>query len=340
MTTYENYNLKDRNTFGIPAHCCRFVEYASIEQLLELLPQLRESGQEWLHIGGGSNILFTRDYPGVILHSAITGIEVHPCDGEQVLVTAGAGIAWDDFVDWTLSHGYYGLENLSLIPGEVGASAVQNIGAYGVEAADHIAYIHTIDTTDGKVCRFSSEEFHYTYRHSLLKEAEYQGRYIITHVSYRLSRQFTPVLTYSGLRHQLSDRNVNPATLTAKQLRNIIIDIRRAKLPDPAVLGSAGSFFMNPIVSSEQWAELQQTYPDIPHYPASNGVKLSAGWMIEQCGWRGRALGKAGVYERQALVLVNLGEATGNDIVQLSDTIRKDVWDKFGINLNPEVIFI
>lgn len=340
MIEQNHYNLRHHNTFGITAYCHRFVEYSDVEQLRALLPQLKASGCEWLHIGGGSNLLFTRDYPGTILHSAITGIEVCPSDDDQVLVTAGAGLVWDNFVEWTLRQGYYGLENLSLIPGEVGASAVQNIGAYGVEAADRIAYIHTIDTTDGQKRCFAAEDFHYAYRHSLLKEPEHCGRYIVTHVTYSLALHYTPVLTYAGLRNQLSERHIDVATLTATVLRDIIVEIRRVKLPDPQVVGSAGSFFMNPIVSTEQWIDLQRVFPDMPHYPAHDGVKLSAGWMIDQCGWRGRALGKAGVYDRQALVLVNLGGATGSDVVQLSDTIQRDVHEKFGVLLHPEVIFI
>lgn len=340
MLTYDNFNLQQHNTFGITARCKHFVEYSNTEELRDLLPSLVANNEPWMQIGGGSNLLFTADYPGTILHSAIKGIEEKAHGDEDVLVTAGAGIRWDDFVAWTLRHGFYGLENLSYIPGEVGASAVQNIGAYGSEAADHIERVTTIDSTDGSTKTFHREECHYAYRHSIFKEEAVRGRYIITHVTYRLHRTFRPVLVYAGLRNELERRSVRTDELTADQLRRIIIEVRRAKLPEPSEIGSAGSFFMNPIVPQETFENLQTLYPNMPHYPAPTGVKLSAGWLIDQCGWKGKRLGPAGVYALQALVLVNHGGATGADIVRLSETIQHDVFNKFGIQLRPEAIFI
>ena len=340
MLTYDNFNLQQHNTFGISARCKRFVEYSSTEELRALLPSLIAADEPWMQIGGGSNLLFTSDYPGTILHSAISGIEEKADGDEDVLVTAGAGICWDDFVAWTLRHGYYGLENLSYIPGEVGASAVQNIGAYGSEAADSIERVTTIDSTDGSTKVFLRDECHYAYRHSIFKEEAVRGRYIITHVTYRLHRTFRPILLYAGLRNELERRSVGTDELTADLLRRIIIEVRKAKLPEPSEIGSAGSFFMNPIVAQETFESLQARYPNMPHYPAPTGVKLSAGWLIDQCGWKGKRLGPAGVYALQALVLVNHGGATGADIVRLSETIQRDVFNKFGIQLRPEAIFI
>ena len=340
MLTYEHFNLQQHNTFGISAHCKRFIEYSNTEELRQILPTLIANNEPWMQIGGGSNLLFTTDYPGTILHSVISGIEVAEDGEEDVLVTAGAGICWDDFVEWTLRHGYYGLENLSYVPGEVGASAVQNIGAYGSEAADSIQSVTTIDSTNGSTKTFQRDECHYAYRHSIFKEEGVRGRYIITHVTYRLHRTFRPVLVYAGLQRELEHRSVKMDELTADELRQIIIEVRKAKLPEPSEIGSAGSFFMNPIVPQETFDKLQALYPNMPHYPAPAGVKLSAGWLIDQCGWKGKRLGPAGVYALQALVLVNHGGATGADIVRLSQTIQRDVFNKFGIQLHPEAIFI
>lgn len=331
------YSLLHHNTFGIDAWCRDFQEYSSIDELRKLLPLLKE--QRWLHIGGGSNLLFVNDFKGLILHSGILGCEEIRRTDSHVWLRVGAGMDWDDFVAYCVEHGYYGLENLSLIPGEVGASAVQNIGAYGVEAGQYIEQVETLDSESGETRIFQSNECKYAYRSSVFKH-EYLGRYIVTHVVYRLSLDFQPNLHYAALTRELQARQITPETLTAKMLRNIIVEVRHSKLPDPNELGSAGSFFMNPVISKEQFVSLQQKYADIPHYDMGDAVKIPAGWLIERCGWKGQSLGPAGVYAKQALVIVNLGGATGEDIVNLSNAVQRDVREKFGIDIHPEVNFI
>lgn len=331
------YSLLHHNTFGIDAWCRDFKEYSDVEELHALLPGLQ--GVRWLHIGGGSNLLFVNDFKGTVLHSGILDCKEIQRDAEHVWVRAGAGCDWDDFVAYCLNQGFYGLENLSLIPGEVGASAVQNIGAYGVEAGQLIDRVETLEVATGEQRVFSREACEYAYRSSVFKHA-LRGKYIVTHVVYRLSLRFQPDLTYAAVRRELEARGMDAEKVTAGQLRNLIVEVRRAKLPDPDEIGSAGSFFMNPVVPVEQFEALLEKYPAMPHYQAGGGVKIPAGWMIEQCGWKGRSLGPAGVYSKQALVIVNLGGATGEDIVRISDAVRRDVYDKFGVNICPEVNFI
>lgn len=331
------YSLLHHNTFGIDAWCRDFKEYKTVEELLSLLPSLK--GQRWLQIGGGSNLLFVNDFDGVVLHSGILGCEEVRRDNSHVWLRVGAGCEWDDFVSYCVENGFYGLENLSLIPGEVGASAVQNIGAYGTEVQQYIEQVETVEVATGAQRVFEQTECEYAYRSSIFKHA-LRGQYIVTHVVFRLSLHFSPDLEYGAIRREIEDSGLSAETLTAKQLRHLIIDIRRAKLPDPDEIGNAGSFFMNPVVSPEKFGELLAHYPTIPHYPMENGVKVPAAWLIEQCGWKGQSLGAAGVYKKQALVLVNLGGATGEDIVRLSDAIRADVQQKFGIDIQPEANFI
>lgn len=339
MKQHENYSLLQHNTFGIDVRCRLFVEYDTAEELHNLVtPHLHP-----LHIGGGSNLLFLKDYDGLVLHSNIKCIEEVPPveEKDKVFLRVGAAVVWDDFVDYTLQHDWYGLENLSLIPGEVGASAVQNIGAYGAEAKDFITEVDCMNLQTGERRTFSNAECCYGYRQSLFKTTEYRGKWAVLYVTYRLSKTFVPHLDYGGIRAELERRGITPDNLTAKQLRQVIIDIRRAKLPDPKLQGNAGSFFMNPVVNRSQYETLAKEYPNMPHYDVDEDhVKIPAGWMIEQCGWKGRALGAAAVHDRQALVLVNRGGATGKDIVRLCDTIRHDVAQRFGIDIHPEVNFI
>lgn len=345
-----NYSLLAHNTFGIEASARYYAEYTSVEQLQQELtayyqqegikPQATEK-LPVLHIGGGSNLLFLHDYEGLVLHSAIQGIEVVEETPESVLVRVGAGMVWDDLVAETLKRGWYGLENLSLIPGEVGASAVQNIGAYGAEAKDFIQRVWLFDLYSLIPCCKTVEEMQYAYRYSLLKNEQCRGRYAVTHVDFLLNKTFTPQLSYGGLRRALEQEGIAVESLDAQMLRDVIIRTREGKLPDPKVLGNAGSFFMNPIVEREVYDKLQAAYPEMPHYEVdAEHVKIPAGWLIEKAGWKGRSLGRAGVYERQALVLVNLGGARGADIVTLCEQIRKDVRSQFGIDIHPEVNFI
>lgn len=336
MIYKEDYSLLQHNTFGMDVKARRFVEYESEEELQSFLSSVSVD-EPLLHIGGGSNLLFTGDYAGTVLHSAIRGIEVVEQTENDVLVRVGAGEVWDDFVNYAVEKGWGGVENLSLIPGEVGASAVQNIGAYGVEAKDCIALVEAVELRSGQKRVFGNAECAYGYRQSIFKTA-LKGAYAITYVTYRLSLQPQLSLEYGGISKALEQAGVlNP---TIRNVRQTIIDIRNSKLPDPKVQGNAGSFFMNPVVSEQKYEEIRSLHPDVPAYPQENGVKIPAGWMIEKCGWKGKALGRAAVHSKQALVLVNLGGATSSEIEALSSAVCKSVYDTFGVNIHPEVNFI
>lgn len=325
--------MKIPNTFGLDAEAAVFLEYDSVEKLEELIAAGRITSP-YLHIGGGSNLLFTGDYEGVILHSRIGGIEVTTEDKETVRVRVGAGVVWDDFVAYCVEHGWYGTENLSLIPGEVGASAVQNIGAYGVEVKDLISSVETVNIQGVKRV-FQVDECGYSYRNSIFKRPEMK-QVFVTYVCFRLSKKEHYTLDYGTIRQELGDCPVD-----LKTLRQVIIRIRESKLPDPKVLGNAGSFFMNPVVPRGVFEALQKQYPQMPFYELdADRIKIPAGWMIDRCGWKGKSLGSAAVHDKQALVLVNRGGATGADIVALSDAVRASVREKFGIDIHPEVNFI
>ena len=325
------YSLLPYNTFGIDVSASRFLEYASVAELEEYIAQGAVT-TPFFHIGGGSNLLFTKDYDGLILHSRIGGIEVTAEDSQAVSLRVGAGVVWDDFVACCVEHGWYGAENLSLIPGEVGASAVQNIGAYGVEVKDLITAVETVNI-QGYERVYSVEECEYAYRNSIFKRPENKSVFV-TYVRFRLSKEERYTLDYGTIRQELAKY---PAP-TLPIVRKVIIEIRESKLPDPKVTGNAGSFFMNPIVAKEKLEALQRDYPRIPYYELPDGrVKIPAGWMIDQCGWKGKSLGPAAVHDKQALVLVNRGGAKGSDIIALSDAVRASVRDKFGIDIHPEV---
>lgn len=332
MTDKKDYSLLAHNTFGIDAKCSRFVELSTVEEAAQFLPSLKDS--IYMLIGGGSNLLLTQDYDGIVVHSNIRGIETTE-EEDNILVRCGSGENWDDIVSYCVEHEYYGTENLSLIPGDAGASAVQNIGAYGVEIKDIIEKVEAIEIESGKTVEFSNNDCKYSYRRSIFK-GEWKNKYFITHVTYRLSRIFNPNLDYGNIRTALAEKGINNPT--AKELRQTIIEIRKSKLPDPIEQGNAGSFFMNPIVGQNKFNALLNEYPSMPYYIIDEkNIKIPAGWLIDQCGWKGKSLGKAGVHDKQALVLVNRGGATGEDIVRLYKTIKKDVNKKFGIQINPEV---
>lgn len=337
MKDFYDFNLKEHNTFGIDVKCRRFIEFESVDELLQIVNSLTDADKPLLVLGGGSNMLFTADYEGTVLHSAIKGHVAVQTD-EGIMLRCGSGEVWDDIVSLCVSNRMYGAENLSLIPGDVGASAVQNIGAYGAEAKDIILKVEAVDLQTGKMCEFTNEECEYAYRKSKFK-GEWRNRFVITYVTYKLSEVFCPCLDYGNIRAELKKRNIKVPT--AEQLRNVIIDIRNEKLPDPKVEGNAGSFFMNPVVPKAKYEELVARFGNVPHYCVDdNNEKIPAGWMIDQCGWKGKSLGKAGVHSRQALVLVNRGGAEGKDIVALCDAIKRDVKDKFGIDIVPEVNII
>ncbi len=335
MTDQHDYSLLRHNTFGIEAHCARFLEYASEEEACQIASLLKDHTEPLLILGGGSNLLLTADFPGTVVHSAVKGFDVVQEDDDTIVLRVGSGELWDDVVARCVSNGWYGTENLSLIPGEAGASAVQNIGAYGAEAATIINKVEAVSLADGHVCTFDAADCQYGYRQSRFKH-EWKNRYLITHVCYRLSKTFRPLLDYGNIRSELERQGISDPT--AAQLREVIIGIRREKLPDPEVEGNAGSFFMNPVVSRSQFESLLADYPQMPHYFVdADHEKIPAGWLIDQCGWKGRTLGRAGVHSRQALVLVNRGGASGNDIVRLCDAIRQDVKSRFNIDIYPEV---
>mgnify|MGYP000428386129 FL=1 len=337
MKDFYDFNLKEHNTFGIDVKCRRFIEFESVDELLQIVNSLTDADKPLLVLGGGSNMLFTADYEGTVLHSAIKGHVAVQTD-EGIMLRCGSGEVWDDIVSLCVFNRMYGAENLSLIPGDVGASAVQNIGAYGAEAKDIILKVEAVDLQTGKMCEFTNEECEYAYRKSKFK-GEWRNRFVITYVTYQLSEVFCPCLDYGNIRAELEKRNIKVPT--AEQLRNVIIDIRNEKLPDPKVEGNAGSFFMNPVVPKAKYEELVARFGNVPHYSVDdNNEKIPAGWMIDQCGWKGKSLGKAGVHSRQALVLVNRGGAEGKDIVALCDAIKRDVKDKFGIDIVPEVNII
>lgn len=303
------------------------MEFTTVEEAQQVAEILRESEHPYIIIGGGSNLLLTKDFPGIVVRSDILGIQI-----DDNRMTCGSGEVFDEIVEASLMAGLYGLENLSLIPGDVGASVVQNIGAYGVEAKDYIESIEAVEISTGKVVTIQAKDCGYGYRQSKFK-TDWKNKYLITHVTYRLSTIFKPHLEYGNLKGTLG-----PGPIVPFRLREVIIGIRNEKLPDPKVMGNAGSFFMNPIVPRAQYEALAVRYPEMPHYEVdAERVKIPAGWMIDQCGWKGKSLGRAGVHDKQALVLVNLGGATGDEIVKLCQAIQKDVKEKFGIEIHPEV---
>ena len=328
---WNNYSLLDYNTFGIDVRAARFMEYRSESELLAFL-----SGEgleaPYLHIGRASNLLLTKDFEGTVLHSCIRGVEVLEEDDKQVRVRVGAGTLWDDFVACCVARGWYGAENLSLIPGEVGASAVQNIGAYGVEVKDLIEAVETVDVHGVKRV-YANAECRYAYRDSIFKRPDMKSVFV-TRVRFVLGKTPCYRLEYGAIRTELEKR---PATNLCT-IREVIACIRQAKLPDPKVLGNAGSFFKNPVVPRSSFEALLCQYPSMPFYEVDAGsVKIPAGWLIEQCGWKGKGIGRASVHSRQALVLVNLGGATGQDVVALANAVAASVYDKFHIHICPEV---
>lgn len=332
-------SLRQLNTFGIEARAKVLFIYDSEESLLEALTHIHTTYAQLplLHIGDGSNLLFLNDYEGVVLKSQIKGISIIRETDDEIFVEVGAGETCDEFIDYAIQQGWYGMENLSLIPSQIGAAAVQNIGAYGVEVCDVIEEVKGICLADGKEHAWQAKDCRYGYRESIFKE-ELWCRYAITHVTFRLNKNFTPKLQYGGLVRAIEDVGLSEKTLSANELRNVIINIRRTKLPDPAEQGNAGSFFKNPIVSASKAEALQKEFPGMPSYPAQEGkVKLAAGWLIEQAGWKGKSLGAAAVHDRQALVLVNKGGATGQDIYRLCQAVRNAVSERFGIMLETEV---
>jgi len=332
-----NASLKHLNSFSVEARAGRLLELESEEDLQTLIPQHRFDVTSDLILGGGSNIVFAGDIEGTVILNRVTGKRIVEDANQEVVVEASAGENWHQLVLWCLDHGLSGIENLSLIPGLVGAAPMQNIGAYGVELADVLDSVLTLDLQNGVAREFKQKDCHFTYRNSRFKSAD-AGKYLITGIRLRLQRVFKPRLAYKGLREELLSMGVTVPT--AGQLSDAVIRIRQRKLPDPQTCGNAGSFFKNPVVSQIEAELLIKEFSGLPAYPANNEVKLSAGWLIEQCGWKGRSMGRAAVSEQHALVLINKGNATGQEILALAGAIQASVRDRFGIELEPEPLII
>lgn len=336
MLLEQKYALREHHTFHLDVFTQWYAEYDTCEELVDLLQSDLLKQQPFFHIGAGSNLLFTSDYAGVILHSAIRFIERERENDQYVWVRAGAGVVWDDFCAYSVAMNLGGCENLSYIPGEVGASAVQNIGAYGVEACDLIAEVETIDVATGKKHVFHNEACEYGYRASKFK-TEWKGKYIVTSVLYRLDKIPNYRLDYGNLKEEV----VRRGAVSLANVRDAVIAIRKSKLPEPDEYGNAGSFFMNPIIPRLQYENLLSNYPLMPHYPVNEEyVKVPAAWMIEQCGWKGKSWGGAAVHDRQCLVLINKERATADEIISLAQAICDSVKDKFGVKISPEVNYI
>lgn len=336
MYFLRDFPLASFNTFGVAATARQFAVVSSEQVLMQWCADKGKSTPPFL-MGGGSNLLLTHDIESPVLQLALRGTRVVFDEGHTVLVEAMAGEPWHPFVLWTLKQGLCGLENLSLIPGFVGAAPVQNIGAYGVELAESCESVMTVNTQTGEPCEFTNSECAFGYRDSVFKHGgdAARDRYAITRVRFRLSRRFTPLVDYGELKHEL--QNAAIAAPTAADVSRAVIAVRSRKLPDPAVTGNAGSFFKNPVVTAELAASLKSRFATMPQYPVAGGqVKIGAGWLIEHAGWKGRRLGSAGVHSQHALVIVNHGGATGAEIWSLAQAVQADVQEKFDITLEPE----
>jgi|SRR5690554_1233363 len=332
----ENIDLSEFTTFGVPARTRYFAIFSSLDTLRELLEAVGE--RALLVLGGGSNMLFVRDFDGVTLRNAIRGIERVAEDDEHVILKVGGGEVWHDFVLFAIANGLGGVENLSLIPGSVGAGPIQNIGAYGAEISDVFESLEAVEIATGRLRRFSHAQCAFGYRDSIFKQAS-KGKYVIVSVSFRLAK--TPVLNtrYGAIESALAAQNIDSPTL--KDVSDAVIAIRQAKLPDPAEIGNGGSFFKNPIISKEHYQTLTEKYAQMPSYPVdAQRVKVPAGWLIDQAGWKGKRLGACGVHAHQALVLVNYGGASGAEIFALSQRIIEDIFERYAIRLEREVNLI
>ncbi|MFB0937221.1 MAG: UDP-N-acetylmuramate dehydrogenase [Propionivibrio sp.] len=334
-------NLAQRNTLALPAHAALYARITDVGQLVELANSYAPGDLRFFVLGGGSNLVLSGDVDGLVLHMAICGRELAGEDADAWYVRAGAGENWHDFVQWTLAQGWPGLENLALIPGTIGAAPIQNIGAYGLELAERFHALTAFDMQAGEIVRFDRTACRFGYRDSVFKQQGWHlnGRFVITDVTFRLPKAWAPLTRYADVAAELAARNI--ATPDARQIGDAVVTVRRRKLPDPAELPNTGSFFHNPVVAAAAAERLLASHPGLPHYPQPDGrVKLAAGWLIEQAGWKGRDLGPVGMYEKQALVLVNRGGATGADVVALMQAVQRDVAEKFGVELTPEPVFL
>ncbi len=329
-----NISLQPYNTFGIDVKAKSFGRFESLDELKSLL-QNRDQETPIFILGGGSNILLTKDLPFFVLKNEISGIEIIDETETAVVVKVGSGVEWHSFVRFTVEQGWGGIENMSLIPGSVGASPMQNIGAYGAEIKDSFVSLEALHIDSLELHIFNREQCQFGYRESVFKRA-LKDQYVIVSVSYQLSKNPIINTTYGAIQSEIEVMDVNE--ITVDTVSQAVMNIRRSKLPDPKVLGNAGSFFKNPVVPKAVFEKMAINYPDAPHYPQENGdEKLAAGWLIEKAGWKGKRIGNCGVHEMQALVLVNYGGATGNEIFELSGLIIEDIRSKFGVTLEREV---
>jgi UDP-N-acetylmuramate dehydrogenase len=348
-----DYPLRAHNTFGFDVRAQLACRIEREDQLLAAVRDPRAAGLPRLVLGGGSNIVLTRDFAGLVLLIALRGRRIVREDADAWFVEAAAGENWHEFVAWTLERGLPGLENLALIPGTVGAAPIQNIGAYGLEMSERFASLRAVDLASGETVEMDASACRFGYRDSFFKR-EGRDRFVITSVTFRLPKAWTPRAGYADVARELAARRNGggvgggsaaaaalAAVPDAQQIFDAVVSVRRAKLPDPLALGNAGSFFKNPVVEAVQFNALLEREPGLVSYPQPDGrVKLAAGWLIDRCGWKGRALGAAAVHDRQALVLVNRGGATGADVLALATAIQQDVAARFGVDLEPEPIFL
>lgn len=332
-----NINLQAHNTFGLNCKADKFASFKDVNQLIDLL-KANANKDEILLLGGGSNILLTRDFPGLVLKNEIKGIEIVSENEHEVYVKAGAGEIWHEFVMYAIDKNLGGIENMSLIPGSVGAAPMQNIGAYGVEIKDVFHELEALNRSTFEIEKFTNDTCNFGYRESVFK-LNLKNQYVILNVTLKLSKQHKLNTSYGAIENELSNMGVSNPTI--KDVSDAVIKIRRRKLPDPAEIGNSGSFFKNPVIGKTQFDSLIKEYPTIAHYPIdADNYKIAAGWLIDQAGWKGKTIGNYGVHKNQALVLVNYGGAAGQDIFQLSEDIRQDIIAKFGIELEREVNII
>jgi UDP-N-acetylmuramate dehydrogenase len=335
MIIYQNKSLKPYNTFGIDVNAAQFVEVKTAEEIQVLCRSFNLSERKFLVVGGGSNLLLTTDFDGMVIKIELKGLDITKEDENHIWVKAMAGEAWHDFVMFAVDHNYAGVENLSLIPGCVGAAPMQNIGAYGAEIRDTCDHLFAIEIATGNLVKFTNAECKFGYRESIFKN-EAKNKYIIYSVVFKLNKNPKLNTSYGAIKQTLDSKGIT--TPSIKDISNAVIEIRQSKLPNPKELGNAGSFFKNPEISNEVFDDLKLKYPGVVGYPTStNMTKVAAGWLIEQCGWKGKVVGHTGSHKNQALVLVNYGNATGQEIWDLAMAIKESVYVKFGIHINPEV---
>ncbi len=338
MEIQKDYPLKNKNSFGVPASAKYFAEIETIEQLIVLLKNPEFKNESKLILGGGSNILLTKDFEGIVIANRIKGIKILSENDDEVIISSGGGVVWDDLVEFTVARNFGGLENLTLIPGTVGAAPIQNIGAYGVELKDTFVSLKAMELSSFELREFQREDCNFGYRDSVFKQ-KYKGKYFIYEVTFRLKKNPELNISYKSLKEEFEKiENLDP---TVRIISEIVKKIRTSKLPDPKILGNAGSFFKNPELNKEEFEVLKTQYEDLPFYKIDDDIfKVPAGWLIEKCGLRGFRDGNVGTYPNQALVIVNYGVNSGEEIKNFSKKIQQIVFDKFGVNLQSEVNII